>query len=347
MPHDLTMPYRAANIEYAEKVFNRCLYLGEPAVYDDDRKVINAQWVLGAIDAYNRFYAGTDTGLVNSPQATKAIANKQFVDYCADNGLIGRCFFKGINLSGDSWNQEHYYNSHQSVYITVDCIASVSFNYHQVGRSITEQMCISLIEYNTDYTIKNHVVLFGDGAGNNAYKYDLKEGENRIDNITLNKGYELYIDTYGLRPGQGGNNTTEDVYGVIENLNVICKLKTNEVIIPTPLTINTKTSYGNVVKEFPVEKAGTYDCSFFAYDGNYNSYNFTTEKIVKFSLIDKNGKETVLYENPANFQSDVYAYKYPVKKSVAAGAGGKFRMECKVTTGYHGVVECLTIKGTI
>jgi hypothetical protein len=356
MPHDFTMPYRAANIAYMKKLFNHCLYLkglsvsqpyyGEKTITEGDRQAVNAQWVLETIDEYNG-YAGHPTTYGLSSYATKAIANKQFTDYCVDNGLLGRRILSDSYLSGDRWNHVSDVESSTSTTIPFDCIASISFDYSQVGQSLSYGMLMRLFvthkyKYNNETLIKD-IYLFGGVPGIDFNKYTLTEGRNTVSNISLNANDEIYVTAFGYQNGQGG--ASNDMYGVIQNLEVKIKLKTNEIYIPTPMTINTKNYYTDTTQEFPIEKSGSYAYSFFAYNGEYNSYEYNTDKIIKFSLINQNGAETDLYtyekvpdEAHANY----------ISNTIAVSAGSKFKAQCITGSGgKHGVIECLTIKGTI
>jgi hypothetical protein len=123
------------------------------------------------------------------------------------------------------------------------------------------------------------------------------------------------------------------------------KLKTTEVYIPTPFTINTKLYYTDTTQDFPIDKSGTYTCTFFAYNGSYNSGSYNTEHLVRVSIINQNGTETVLYY-PDRLPDEVYEDYF--SNTIYVSGGSKYRVTCLTgTNGAHGVVECLTIKGIL
>jgi hypothetical protein len=332
--HDFTEDFRAANIIYARKVFNRALYLENPNV--TDKTAINTQWVLGMIDRYNKKYGAKSTAYESTPEATRAIANKMFVDYCADNGLIGNVYAID-KLQGDTWNSGGTYS--KSYTIPTDCIADISFNYSVIGESLAFKYASIRVGEGTNESL----TLIGDAESGNNSKYELVKGVNKIENIFLKAGKVLYFNTNGFYAGSGGVGV--DSYGIMENIRLVAKLKTNEICIPTDMVINTKNVYNDITKEYPIKQTGKYKYAFIAYNGTLKNAIDNTEKLVRFSIINQNGTETVL-ENPEKLPDE--AHQASFSGAVNASAGSKFVMQCKVGTNtQHGVVECLTIKGTI
>jgi hypothetical protein len=332
--HDFTEDFKAANVIYARKVFNRALYLENPNIAD--KTTINTQWVLGMIDRYNKKYGAKTTTYESTPQATRAIANKMFVDHCADNGLIGNVFFID-KLQGDTWNSGG--TSSKTYTIPTDCIADISFNFSIIGESLAFKYgSIKVGEDNTN----EKLTLIGDAESGNYSKHEIARGANKIENIFLKAGKVLYFNTNGAYAGSSGVGV--DSYGIMENVRVVAKLKTNEICIPTDMVINTKNVYNDITKEYPIKQTGIYSYSFIAYNGTFKNGTSNTEKLVKFSIINQNGTETVL-ENPEKLFDE--AHQSSFSGTVNVSKDSKFVMQCKTgSNGMHGVVECLTIKGT-
>jgi hypothetical protein len=323
----------AANIEYVEKAFSRCLFLKEPFPNFNPAwyRAVNAEFVLKRADYYNYNYAKFGTVYGQSEFATKQLANKQFVDYAAANVLRSINIVDGIGIRGDTWNNTAAsYIDH--IPISMACIASLSFKFYKYGTPTLQTLArVGVRNLSTNETI----IFFGSGAGGDLWE-DIAAGENKLD-IALEPNYEFFAVVMG--------NYDSQSYGVISDLNVKAKLKINEIFVPTPLTINTLVNYSNAVKEFPITVSANYSYSFFAYNGTQNG-GYTNEKIIKFSLINAAGAETVIY-NPEQVTNK--SYKDYITGNIAATAGGKFRAECSIAANNkdHGVIECLTIKGTI
>jgi hypothetical protein len=334
--HDISEPYKAANVAYALNVLHRTVYLGKPLAQLNDNQIINVEWFLHMLSYFGAYDYSQN---MKNPYE---VVNKQYVDYCCDNLSEGVTILYRYKISGDTWNGT--FPSYASVDISRNCIASISFNYTKIGPNYASPIRIYL--YNPE--TKESLHLFGKGDGSHGVRYNLIEGHNKIDSVILNKDYRLIFLTEGLQPGSGGNNTTEDFYGILENIQVKAKLKTTETALITPITINTPLYYSNQTKEFPIKVTGTYKYSFFCHNGQYNQGNYYTD-LIKFSLINQNGTETILFN--ARVGDSVFSKvgsENNISGSIAVSSGSKFKAQCSIgSEGGVGIIELLTIKGTI
>jgi hypothetical protein len=362
--HDNTLNYQAANVAYLKKVVNHSLntwYSIDTSVWNSkDRQVLNTYSVLSCIDGLNlkHWINGTDFRY----SGDKQIANKDYVDFCLNAGLKGKTLLWAPLLSGDEWNDpEQLYEKYAT---SEGCIANIRFCYIPYGDSKYtttryRHFTIGAKKYNTSGLVEKQITLFGDSHSSTcAPKFSFiagEEGNAPYTTITLalEGGWVLYAITNGARTGELGH--TQDSWGKLFLTEITTKLRTDEIFIPTPLIINTKTSYENVRKEFPIAKTGKYEYSFIAHNGTYSNAEYNTEGLVKFSIINQNGNETVLVYTDGHDdinrlmdeKNTSTSQTMFTGKDLSVSAQSKFVMECKIGEKGVGVVECLTIKGTI
>jgi hypothetical protein len=314
-----------ANEEYVIRVFQHSLFLDFSV--NDNKQAVNCEYVLKVLDAYNRMYAErTDYGY--SGYATRQAADDIFVNYCADNGLQGFGIGEMDLLEGNNFNSALGDNRVRFP-VPINCIANISFNYSREGVIDSTFMWIRIIASDGQTTV---LLLAGDFQG-----LWPKYGNPGIGNNTITVALETdQIIEVGVS-GQQALTT----YGIVRDLKIKALLKTNEVFIKTPLRLSAKD--GNITREFPVAGTSDYTYSFFAHNQNKTGGG-TAGKLVRFSYVSPLGAETVLYE-PASIPDEYGEVMTSGIKKL--NAGGKLVLTVKKEGPQYGVVDCLTIKGTI
>jgi hypothetical protein len=162
---------------------------------------------------------------------------------------------------------------------------------------------------------------------------NLVVGSNNLLPVSLLEGQIIEAGCTGT---QEGNR-----YGIIKDLIVNAFLKSNETFIKTSPQYSAKN--GNNSYEI-IAGPGTYTYSFFPRN-NSSTGGAVNAKLIKFSYLSTSGTETVIYEPDS--VPDEYG-RAEIKGSVSFSTENmRFKMEVKKIGNNYGIVDCLTIKGTI